>query len=446
MYSGQQIYEMFKAGRIEPLEFAHQFVRQLAVEFEDEASALQEAQGQMMTYWEGDSADAAGKGIMPLIQAHMDSAPLIEESSQSISTQSNVYSDSQRRVIPVPSEPEKPSPWAVGASMIVPGIGDPVGSYRDGMAAHNEANATNVRVMEQYSGVTSDTSRSLPDDYGVIEDDGAAIFIGTRASSAIIEPTTMSPNVNSPGGGLAPGVSSGVSGNYGGAPGVNAPGGGSAPAPGGGGLPGGGASGALPPAAGVVGGSGGGGGNTPMRPGGPGMLPPIAGVAGKGGDTERSGRSAGSRPPAGTARAGGRMTGAGGGAPKANAANIARGGAAAAGKVAGTGGGLPSGGKSAGAGMPAGSGGQPGAAAAKAGGMAGARGGMGGGMAGAGAGRGQGDDDKEHKDKYFVKEELDDGLQVELDEHGHKTVDEQGNTVVPPVIGEPDYQPGDPGK
>ncbi|MGH3432130.1 MAG: hypothetical protein ACRDQB_04760, partial [Thermocrispum sp.] len=61
-------------------------------------------------------------------------------------------------------------------------------------------------------------------------------------------------------------------------------------------------------------------------------------------------------------------------------------------------------------------------------------------MGGAGAGRGN-DDDKEHKDKYALPEELDTGVQVEVDEYGERIIDEQsGNTVVPEVIGKADYE------
>ncbi|MGH3433493.1 MAG: hypothetical protein ACRDQB_11730, partial [Thermocrispum sp.] len=80
-------------------------------------------------------------------------------------------------------------------------------------------------------------------------------------------------------------------------------------------------------------------------------------------------------------------------------------------------------------------GGGPGAAGKGAGGMGGR--GMGGMMGGGGAGRGQGDEDKEHKDGYYMKQEMDPGLKVEYDEHGEKLIDETtGLIVVPPVIGE----------
>ncbi|WP_051400283.1 hypothetical protein [Haloechinothrix halophila] len=78
------------------------------------------------------------------------------------------------------------------------------------------------------------------------------------------------------------------------------------------------------------------------------------------------------------------------------------------------------------------------AAAGKAGAGFGPRGGMGGMMGGGAAGRGQGSgEDEEHKDRYYIKQEMDSGLEVEHDEQGEKLIDDQtGNLVVRPVIGE----------
>lgn len=128
---------------------------------------------------------------------------------------------------------------------------------------------------------------------------------------------------------------------------------------------------------------------------------------------------------------GGSQSGAGAG----KASSVLRGGAAAQARLSGGTAGLQAG---KGAGVMSG-GGAGGAAAAKAAGGIGGRAGAGGaGAAGAGGQRGQGAEDGEHKDKYAIKEELDDGLQVEFDELGAKTIDEKtGHTVVSPVIGEP---------
>ncbi|MPY97803.1 MAG: PPE domain-containing protein [Actinophytocola sp.] len=421
MASGAEIYRMFQSGQIEPLRFAFEIVEQLSKEFEVEAKELGAAHKQMMEYWEGDSADAAGKGVMPLIEAHAQNAPLIENASSSMTAQAESFSKSKNSVVPVPDEPAEPSTFAKFAGTIAPGTGygDAVQSYRDGMAAHEQANANNVRVMGQYTASTDGTRSALPSDFGVIEDDGAVINVETRASNAVASPTAAGPSL-----GGAPGVPSGgaplTGGGHTGGPNVGAPGGS--------GLPGGTTSGVQQPSAPPTGTPGTPG--PPVRPG-PGM--PIAGgpVATPIGDkdTTRSPRGRGTtaaRPPAGTSRAGSRMTT---GVPKANnAAGIQRGAGAAA-KYSGT----PQPGKSVGVGNPA-----SGASTAAAKGATAVGRGAPGAMAGTGAGRGQGnDDEKEHKDKYAVHEQLDAGLVTEVDELGEKVIDERtGTTVVQPVIGD----------
>lgn len=117
------------------------------------------------------------------------------------------------------------------------------------------------------------------------------------------------------------------------------------------------------------------------------------------------------------------------------------GGAGAAGMAGGAAGGLGAGSGGLGAGKGSGVGSGFGPTGSGAGGLKGAGGmggrGMGGMMGGAGAGGAKGDDEKEHQDKYYVKQELDPGMHVEYDEFGEKLIDETtGFTVVPPVIGE----------
>jgi hypothetical protein len=427
--SGQEIYETFLKGDIAPLEAAQQLVIALAKEFDDEAHHLERAQTDMMQYWEGDSSDAAGRGVVPLIQANSESVPMIIEAGGSVQGQSEVYSWGKQNVEPVPAEPKEPSIWAKGAGAILPGVPDPDVAYREGMARHEAANANNVRVMDQYTNVTGDTSSKLPSDYGIVEDDGASISIGTHASSVGPTPGVGTPGVGSAG--FTPGGGSG--------PGINVPGGG--PSFGGGpgpGIPGGGPSTGGPGPGPVPPGGGPGPGPAPAPRPGPGLIAPIGPVTGSPGDDSRRPARGGARGPAGSSRAGARMTGGstGTGAGSGKATSVLRGGAAAQARLTGGTAGLQAG-KGAG-GLPgAGAGG---AAAAKAASGIGGRAGAGGmGAAGAGGARGKGEEDGEHKDKYAIKEELDDGLTVEYDELGAKTIDEKtGNTVVSPVIGEPD--------
>lgn len=427
MATGQEIYETFMAGNLSPLEAAEDLVVALAGEFEQEAQDLDDAQKELLTYWEGDSASKAGVGVDPLKDAHLQSAPMILDAGGSVRTQRDVYTWGKNTVEPVPPEPKEPSAFSRGAAAILPGVDDPDVAYREGMAQTDAANSNNVRVMDQYTNVTGDTSSKLPSDYGIVEDDGASISIGTHTSSAGGGGGVGSPGFGSSG--LTPGGGggSGVGGLPGGGPSFGGGSGGGLP----GGSPGGGGPGAgpLPP--------GGGPGPAPgPRPGPIGIAPigPVTGSPGE--DSRRPARGgAGTRAPAGSARAGARMSGgsqSGAGAGKAS--SVLRGGAAAQARLSGGTAGLQAG---KGAGVMSG-GGAGGAAAAKAAGGIGGRGAGGMGAGGAGGQRGQGAEDGEHKDKYALKEELDDGLQVEFDELGAKTIDEKtGHTVVSPVIGEP---------
>jgi len=414
--SGAEIYQMFQAGQIGPLRYAQQIVNQLYRDFEVEAEELKAANDQMMRYWEGDSADAASKGVAPLIQAHLDSAPLINDAGGSIDSQAQVFSEAKGAVTPVPDEPAEPGFFAKAAGVIAPGTGiaEEYESYRDGMAAHEVANANNVRVMQQYTAATGDTRNKLPADYGVIEDDGAVINVSTHASSAPAGSAVAGPSLGGAAGPTAGGtpVTGGYTGGLAAGPtsGVQQP---TAPATGG--------QVTSAPVPRPVGG-------TPIAPVGA----PI--VGGGGGDETRSSqrttRGTTARPPAGSSRAGARMTT--GSTPKsASAASQIRRGASAAARFSGS---TPLPGKSTGVASPTTSG-STSAAAKSVTGMS--RAGTSAGVAPGAAGRGRGDDDKDHKDKYFVKEELDTGLVTEVDELGEKVVDENtGSTVVQPVIGD----------
>ncbi|MPY78585.1 MAG: PPE domain-containing protein [Actinophytocola sp.] len=434
MASGAEIYRSFQEGDVSRLEWALEAVEKLSKEFEAEAKELKIAHDQMMEYWEGDSADAAGKGVNPLIEAHRQSAPLISDTSRSMSAQAGSFSESKNAVVPVPDEPAEPGFFAKAGGILMPGTGaaEEYQSYRDGMAAHEQANANNVRVMEQYTSSTDGARSALPSDFGIVKDDGAVINVETRAANAVASQTASGPSVGGASGATgAPGGGAPLAGGYTGGPTVGAPGTG--------GLQGGTTSGVQQPSA-----------PAPGTPGTPAPTPrpvtgtpiaggPLATPAGGNDDTTRSPRGRGTtaaRPPAGTSRAGSRMSA--GSTPKSGSAatQIPRGANAAA-KYSGT---PPQPGKSTGIGSPTASGAST-ASAAK--GATSVGRGVPGAMAGAGGGRGQGDDDKEHKDKYAIKEQLDTGLVTEVDELGEKVVDEQtGTTVVPPVIGDLDEGKG----
>ncbi|MGH3467539.1 MAG: hypothetical protein ACRDQF_07395, partial [Thermocrispum sp.] len=175
MATGEQIYRWFTEGQIGPLQFAAMDIESLAEEFENDAGDLKRADEKMLEHWEGDSADQASKGIGPLIDGNRQSAPMLVDSGNSVNDQGQLLVDAKHSVEEVPPVPEEPSMWAKGASVLLPGVPDPEESYRAGMDRNEAANANNVRVMDQYGVGTGGTKGSLPSDFGIMEDDGAAI-------------------------------------------------------------------------------------------------------------------------------------------------------------------------------------------------------------------------------------------------------------------------------
>src|SRR5207248_894719 len=65
--------------------------------------------------------------------------------------------------------------------------------YQEGMAKYNAANETNVRVMDQYSNVTSGTKAALPTEYGILESDGASISVNQPAGPPPVGPPPYIP-------------------------------------------------------------------------------------------------------------------------------------------------------------------------------------------------------------------------------------------------------------
>lgn len=429
---GKAIYHSFTNSEVRALLIALEEVAALTKDFGKEAESLKAARDEMMNYWEGDTADAAGKGLDPLVDAHADSAPLLDKTVESLTAQITMFSDAKHRVVPVPDVPPAPAPYPSAWEVITNPTSIPKSvaehkSYASGVEAHEVANENNIRVMEQYASGTNSTSSELPRDYGVLEDDGSDMSISDGKIRKGHSITNNPPEAGGTSASSAAGTSSfggGGGGSYGGAPSVHSPGGGGA-----GPLQPGGQAGVGGPGAG--GGPGGGGGGLPpagTRPvGAPIVGGPIGGPVGGGGDNTRKGPfSGGVRPgtpggrPAGGSSAGSRLAGGGAGAPKGGA-------------VAGTGGGPKAGGGGGlGAGKGAGVGGPGGGAAAaanaaKAGGGVGGRGGMAG-MAGGGAGKGK-EEDKEHKRADYLQEN---------DPESLFGTDEK---TAPPVIGDPTFDP-----
>ena len=399
----------------------------------------------MKSAWTGDSSDAASTSLSALQEAFTVSSENLHTVSRNMNTQGDSFTKVKYEVGPGPG----PKPEETFAGKYLP-------MFTDNDEQIERWNAEAARVVEVYNSYaknTNENARTLPSSYGELTgspeglkfsvdepgSDGGGKRVGDgfqgRGPGGSTSPTGHSPynpgspytpSPTGPGTGIGTSPSSGTAGGSGGPGGSGAPGG---PGGFGGTLPAGGQSGStpgLPPGAvrlpdgsirypdGSI--------RTPDGR----LIPP--------GSTRASSRDRGFGPGGGGSGGGG-FGGAGGAAAAGMMGGGMMGGAAGGGDAAGGArSGFGPGG--AGAGAAAGMGG----AKAMGGGMGAGMGrgmGMGGMMGGAGARGGGGDDEKEHKDEYYVKQEMDPGLKTETDEYGEKLVDEStGMTVVPPVIGE----------
>ncbi|MFI5606784.1 WXG100 family type VII secretion target [Amycolatopsis sp. NPDC051903] len=181
---GKQIYDNFRTGNTSGLRAAATQVQQLSSAYLERAQSIKDLQDRMAKSWRGDAADAANAGAGPLEKAFANTADPLDMTNASVEMQASSFEDSSHAVVEVPPKPDKPNPWTTGLKAAIPIAGPFMAahdqnSYQDKLNEYNAANDTNVRVMDQYNGVTTSTKSVLPTQYGTLESDGAAIRLST---------------------------------------------------------------------------------------------------------------------------------------------------------------------------------------------------------------------------------------------------------------------------
>ncbi|WP_328610116.1 hypothetical protein OG943_13635 [Amycolatopsis sp. NBC_00345] len=196
---GKQIYDNFRNGDTAGLRGAATQVRQLSAAYLERAQGIRDLQNRMAKSWTGGAADAAKAGAGPLELAFHDTADPLDMTTASVDMQASSFEDSSHSVVEVPPKPDKPNPWTTGLKAAIPIAGPFMAagdekSYQDSLNRYNTANETNVRVMDQYNGVTTSTKSVLPTGYGTLESDGAAIRLKTPATPGhVVPPGTGKP-------------------------------------------------------------------------------------------------------------------------------------------------------------------------------------------------------------------------------------------------------------
>ncbi|QRP49643.1 WXG100 family type VII secretion target [Amycolatopsis sp. FDAARGOS 1241] len=185
---GKQIYDNFRNGNTSGLRAAATQVQQLSSAYLERAQSIKDLQDRMAKSWQGDAADAANAGAGPLEKAFANTADPLDMTNASVEMQAGSFEESSHAVVEVPPKPDKPNPWTTGLKAAIPIAGPFMAahdqnSYQDKLNEYNAANDTNVRVMDQYNGVTTSTKSVLPTQYGTLESDGAAIRLSTPAPS-----------------------------------------------------------------------------------------------------------------------------------------------------------------------------------------------------------------------------------------------------------------------
>lgn len=213
---GKQIYENFRNGNTAGLRSAATQVQQLSAAYLERAQGIRDLQDRMAKSWTGAAADAAKAGAGPLELAFHDTADPLDMTTASVDMQASSFEDSGHSVVEVPPKPDKPNPWTTGLKAAIPIAGPFMAagdekSYQDSLNRYNTANETNVRVMDQYNGVTTSTKSVLPTVYGTLEPDGAAISLKTPVAPGHVAPPGAGTPAQFGGGSGQGGTSSGGS-------------------------------------------------------------------------------------------------------------------------------------------------------------------------------------------------------------------------------------------
>ncbi|GAA3570403.1 hypothetical protein GCM10022222_63110 [Amycolatopsis ultiminotia] len=177
---GKQIFDNFRGGDTSGLRAAAAKVRELSAAYLERAHGIKDLQDRMARSWTGASGEAAHAGAGPLETAFRESADPLDMTTASADTQASSFERSAHEVVDVPPRPERPQPWAAGLHAAAPLTGTTPAavvpqSFQDGLAGHHAANETNVRVMEQYQGVTTNTKSVLPAQYRLVGPDPAPV-------------------------------------------------------------------------------------------------------------------------------------------------------------------------------------------------------------------------------------------------------------------------------
>ncbi len=174
---GDEIYRNFQDGP-GPGELAGSAgtVNNLVGRYQERTDRILRLRARMEAAWQGTAADAADRGLGPVVIEHGLAGRALHVAQDLTSRQVGSFGEAKNAVVPVPPAPGEVDVLAMFMDQ------DVARSYLMQVAQHNQAAQHNVDVMNGYTGASQYNTDGQPTSYGRLTDDGAGIGIDTGTS------------------------------------------------------------------------------------------------------------------------------------------------------------------------------------------------------------------------------------------------------------------------
>jgi hypothetical protein len=177
LMSGDAIYRNFQDGPgPERLATSAAIVDGLVGRYQERTDRILRLRARMEAAWQGTAADAADRGLGPVVIEHGLAGRALHVAQDLTSRQVGSFGEAKNAVVPVPPAPGEVDVLAMFMDQ------DVARSYFMQVAQHNQAAQHNVDVMNGYTGASQYNADGQPTSYGQLTDDRTGIGIDTGTS------------------------------------------------------------------------------------------------------------------------------------------------------------------------------------------------------------------------------------------------------------------------
>ena len=173
--SGEEIYRNFQEG-FGPggLAASAEIVNTSVGRYQERVDRILKLRARMEAAWQGSAADAADRGLGPLVIEHGLAGRALHVAQDLTSRQVGSFVEAKHAVVPVPPAPDVVDPLAM---LVDPAV---AATHLRQVELHSQAAQHNVDVMYGYTGASQYNTDGQPTSYGQITDGPAGIGIDVR--------------------------------------------------------------------------------------------------------------------------------------------------------------------------------------------------------------------------------------------------------------------------